>query len=282
MGYKTSNNLGNHRLRGRVKEVFLWYNAGTHDQKRLLVDSLIAYIHKSDGRFLKQDKESIWHEATLKESRTKVTKLIRCCYSSLDCRWSNAGGRFISKKPTKSRQWAAAPPCQGTVRGVWSFGPWNENVSGGLDRADDSWCRWTIPRTSSRVQRMGRVVKRTASGESVPNAPKGRHNNYLFVKCLDTAPNIPIENYPLLFHLSEYYEEQLKCVRPTANGGCEPICRMQTHGLGLAVQIGNMDTNPDLSHEMMTSVVEARIIMRKRWPRRMPRIPMATRRTNRY
>ena len=86
MGYKTSNNLGNHRLRGRVKEVFLWYNAGTHDQKRLLVDSLIAYIHKSDGRFLKQDKESIWHEATLKESRTKVTKLIRCCYSSLDCR----------------------------------------------------------------------------------------------------------------------------------------------------------------------------------------------------
>mmetsp|Transcript_2570 Transcript_2570/g.6173 ORF Transcript_2570/g.6173 Transcript_2570/m.6173 type:complete len:655 (+) Transcript_2570:196-2160(+) len=66
---------------------------------------------------------------------------------------------------------------------------------------------------------------------------------WLFVECTDTAPDIPVENYPLLFHPSEYYEEQLECIRPTANGGCEPICRMQTHGLGLysvAVQIGSI------------------------------------------
>jgi len=66
---------------------------------------------------------------------------------------------------------------------------------------------------------------------------------YLFVECIDTAPNIPVENYPLLFHPSEYYEEHLECIRPTPNGGCEPICRMQTQGLGLysvAVQIGSI------------------------------------------
>jgi len=65
---------------------------------------------------------------------------------------------------------------------------------------------------------------------------------YLFVECIDTAPNIPIENYPLLFHPSEYHEN-VECIRPTANGGCEPICRMQTQGLGLysvAIQIGSI------------------------------------------
>jgi len=77
MGYKTSKNLGNHRLRERVKEVFQQYNAGTHEQKRFLVDGLIASIHNSGGRFLKQDKESVWRELTLKESRTKVMQIVR-------------------------------------------------------------------------------------------------------------------------------------------------------------------------------------------------------------
>ncbi|CAJ1932780.1 unnamed protein product [Cylindrotheca closterium] len=76
MGYKTSSNLGNARLREGVKEIFLQYRAGSQEQKRLLIDGLIAQIHNSGGRFLKQDKESIWHEATLKESRTKVMKII--------------------------------------------------------------------------------------------------------------------------------------------------------------------------------------------------------------
>jgi len=78
MGYKTSNNLGNHRLRERVKELFLQYNAGTYEQKRHLLDGLIASIHNSGGRFLKQDKESVvWQEVTLKEARTKVTQIFR-------------------------------------------------------------------------------------------------------------------------------------------------------------------------------------------------------------
>ncbi|CAJ1932782.1 unnamed protein product [Cylindrotheca closterium] len=83
----------------------------------------------------------------------------------------------------------------------------------------------------------------TKTNEDHSATQKGGSKNYLFVECLDTAPNIPIENYPLLFHPSDSYEEQLECVRPTANGGCEPICRMQTQGLGLysvAVQIGSI------------------------------------------
>lgn len=77
--------------------------------------------------------------------------------------------------------------------------------------------------------------------EEAPTPTKER--KFLMVECMDTAPNIPVENYPLLYHPSEYYEEQLECVRPTADGGCEPICRMQTQGLGLysvAVQIGSI------------------------------------------
>lgn len=66
--------------------------------------------------------------------------------------------------------------------------------------------------------------------------------HHLLFECVDTAPDIQVEQYPLLFKPLDY-DDGVSCIKPTMNGGCEPICQTQTTGLGLysvAIQIGSL------------------------------------------
>jgi signal transduction histidine kinase len=92
---------------------------------------------------------------------------------------------------------------------------------------------------------LSNACSRTISGSiqlSIHNITDDDGFHRVMFECVDTAPNIPVEQYPFLFKPIEY-DDGTTCIKPAADGECEPICRIQTTGLGLysvAMQIGSL------------------------------------------
>jgi signal transduction histidine kinase len=92
---------------------------------------------------------------------------------------------------------------------------------------------------------LSNACSRTISGSiqlSIHNITDDDGFHRVMFECVDTAPNIPVEQYPFLFKPIEY-DDGTTCIKPTADGKCEPICRSQSTGLGLysvAMQIGSL------------------------------------------
>ncbi|CAJ1969512.1 unnamed protein product [Cylindrotheca closterium] len=76
---KKSNNAGNHRLRVLVADLSRIYDSGIKEKQRTVVDGMIGEIHKTGGRFLKQNpgSDSDWTEVPLDEVRIKITQMFR-------------------------------------------------------------------------------------------------------------------------------------------------------------------------------------------------------------
>ncbi|CAJ1969510.1 unnamed protein product [Cylindrotheca closterium] len=76
---KKSNNAGNERLRVLVADLSQKYDTGTTEKKRTIVEGMIGEIHKTGGRFLKQNpgSDSDWIEIPVDEARLKITQMFR-------------------------------------------------------------------------------------------------------------------------------------------------------------------------------------------------------------
>lgn len=79
VGGKKNQNLGNQRLRARVKELAQVYDGATNEKKRIVVDGMIGEVQNLGGRFLKKAKgpHAVWEELSLHESRRKLTQAFR-------------------------------------------------------------------------------------------------------------------------------------------------------------------------------------------------------------
>ena len=81
---KKSNNMGNQRLRAHVKELAQVYGDGSKEERKALVDWVIASIHELGGRFLKEHNVDgwnvVWNEMSRDQIRNIVTQAFRNNY----------------------------------------------------------------------------------------------------------------------------------------------------------------------------------------------------------
>lgn len=67
-------NIGNKRLRAQVKELSEAYENASKDERKELMESVIASVLETGGRFLKEDKDDDWNVVWILMPRIEIRK----------------------------------------------------------------------------------------------------------------------------------------------------------------------------------------------------------------
>jgi hypothetical protein len=77
-GRPCQEHVGNQTLREWVSIFYKEYNAAARDEKTMMASQIVAFVHKTQGRFLQKDNDSgMWVPVSDKNSRDKVAHSFR-------------------------------------------------------------------------------------------------------------------------------------------------------------------------------------------------------------